>query len=123
MTFFLICFFCRAEALQSIIQLLGEKELYEVNRDQYRLHNVDWTQEKAKKVLEAWQRKFTQEVNRILNDSVHDEVVAFSSTSLMDILKEFSQVSVVRVALGYVLMVSGIAHNLIIIGDKDMLWV
>ena len=45
-----------------------------------------------------------QEVARIVNESHSDDVHPFSATSLMDILTEFSQVSVVRVALGYVLM-------------------
>ena len=52
--------FCRAEAIQSVIQLLGEKELYDYYSDQYKVHSINWSQEKAKKILEAWQRKFTQ---------------------------------------------------------------
>ena len=45
-----------------------------------------------------------QEVARVVNTSHSDDVYPFSATSLMDILTEFSQVSAVRVALGYVLM-------------------
>ena len=52
--------FYRAEALQSVVQLLGEKELYDYYSDQYKVHNINWSQDKAKKILEAWQRKFTQ---------------------------------------------------------------
>ena len=54
----LFCF--RAEALQSIVQLLGEKELYDFWADQYRVHRINWNQEKARDVLEAWQREFVK---------------------------------------------------------------
>ena len=47
---------------------------------------------------------FFQEVARVVNESHSDDIHPFSTTSLMDILAEFSQISVVRVALGYVLM-------------------
>ena len=60
MLFQIILFFCRAEALQSVVQLLGEKELYDYYSDQYKVHSINWSQDKAKKILEAWQRKFTR---------------------------------------------------------------
>jgi patched 1 protein len=50
----------RAEALQSILQLMGEKEMFEYWSQTYRVHNLDWSQEKAALILDAWQRKFTQ---------------------------------------------------------------
>ena len=99
----------RAEALQSIIQLLGEKELYEVYRDHNKVISIDWTQAKAKRVLEAWQRRMTHHVTHHVTSATNasgDTVRAFSTTSLADILAEFSQVSAVRVGLGYLLMVS-----------------
>lgn len=49
----------------------------------------------------------TQKINQVTNASSNDQVRAFSTMSLVDLLGEFSSVSVVRVALGYVLMVSG----------------
>jgi len=51
---------CSAEALQSLLQLLGEKDLYDYHRDTYKVHGVDWTVDKARQVLDAWRRKFTQ---------------------------------------------------------------
>lgn len=50
----------RAEALQSILQLMGEKEMYEYWSQTYRVHNLEWSQEKAADILHAWQSKFTQ---------------------------------------------------------------
>ena len=55
-----MCGVCRAEALQSLLQLLGEKDLYDYYRDTYKVHGVDWTVGKARQVLDSWRRKFTQ---------------------------------------------------------------
>ena len=52
--------FDRAEALQSILQLMGEKEMFEYWSQTYRVHNLEWSQEKAANILRAWQTKFTQ---------------------------------------------------------------
>ena len=57
--------FFRAEALQSIVQLLGEKELYDFWADQYKVHSINWNQEKARDVLEAWQREFVKVCRKI----------------------------------------------------------
>lgn len=52
-------YFFRAHALQSVVQLMGEKELYEFWSDTYKVHHIDWTQEKAALVLDTWQRQFS----------------------------------------------------------------
>lgn len=52
--------FCRAHGLQTVIQLMGEKELFEYYVDDYKVHQIDWTPQKAALVLESWQRKFSQ---------------------------------------------------------------
>jgi len=46
--------------MQSLLQLLGEKDLYDYYRDTYKVHGVDWTVDTARRVLDAWRRKFTQ---------------------------------------------------------------
>ncbi|KAK2149885.1 hypothetical protein LSH36_433g03015 [Paralvinella palmiformis] len=101
----------KAEAIQSMILLLGEKEVYEyVKYYKNDFSSIDWSLDKAGQVLQAWQRKFTKEINKIamtsttLNSSA-DNIYPFSSTSLIDLLQEFSEVSTVRVALGYALMI------------------
>lgn len=56
----------KASALQTIIQLMGEKQMYDYwasNNNQ--VHYIDWSVDKAKQVLEAWQREFSREVRRI----------------------------------------------------------
>jgi len=55
-------FFNRAEAMLSIVQLMGEHDLYEYFRDNYKVHGTSWNQNKARQILEAWQRAFMQVV-------------------------------------------------------------
>lgn len=50
----------KAKALQSIIQLMGEQEMYDFYQNTYKVHNLDWSVEKARIILEAWQRKFLE---------------------------------------------------------------
>ncbi|XP_041359146.1 protein patched homolog 1-like isoform X2 [Gigantopelta aegis] len=94
----------KIEAFQSIIQLMGEKDLFEYHDNSMKVTSVDWSLGMAKQVLEAWQRNFSEILNKFTNDSSRDNVYAFSYTSLLDIMRDFSSVSIVRVALGYLLM-------------------
>lgn len=50
----------KAKALQSMIQLMGEQEMFDYWRSHYKVHNIEWSNDKAKQVLEAWQRKFAE---------------------------------------------------------------
>ena len=126
--------------MQSILQLMGEKEMFEYWSQTYRVHNLDWSQEKAALILDAWQRKFTQvsdfdsiffhensvnisqfcvmeqEVMRhaaTSNDTKNYKIHPFSSASLADILTQFSELSITRVALGYILMLVYAAVSLV----------
>lgn len=49
-----------AEALQSVLQLMGEKELYEFWTQSYKVLHFSWDQEKAALVLKTWQKKFNE---------------------------------------------------------------
>jgi hypothetical protein len=48
----------RAEAVQTTVQLMGEIELYQHWLNNYKVHNIEWSIEKAKQVISAWQNKF-----------------------------------------------------------------
>lgn len=50
----------RAEAMQSVFLMKGEHQMYEYWKENQKTMNIDWTLEKAKMVLEAWHRKFTE---------------------------------------------------------------
>lgn len=101
----------RAKALQSIVQLMGEKDLFECYEQDYKVHSMDWSLDKARMVLEAWQRKFALEMNRFLVEasrvgSKQQDIHLFTSTSLADIMRNFSDVNYVRLGIGYLLMLA-----------------
>ncbi|XP_071837181.1 protein patched homolog 1-like isoform X2 [Apostichopus japonicus] len=94
-----------AEALQTVIQLKGEQDMYNSWRNHDKVAGTRWSREKALEVLDAWQRKFTETVRNSSSVNSTQDVNAFTSTALNDLLAEFSEMSVIRVALGYCLMV------------------
>ena len=99
----------RAKALQTVVQLMGERELFEFWSETYKVHHVEWTQEKAALVLDTWQRRFSQEVRkqlRVDNTTAPYKMYAFSTATLNDILSHFSELNVVKIAAGYIFMVS-----------------
>lgn len=49
-----------AKALQTVVQLMGEHELYEYWAGHYKVHHIGWNHDKATLVLHAWQKKFAQ---------------------------------------------------------------
>uniref|UniRef100_A0A3B4XKE3 Patched 2 n=1 Tax=Seriola lalandi dorsalis TaxID=1841481 RepID=A0A3B4XKE3_SERLL len=91
-----------AEALQTMFLLMSPKQLYEHFKDDYEIHDINWNEEKATAILESWQRKFVESIPANSSQSIH----AFSTTTLNDIMKSFSDVSVIRVAGGYLLMLA-----------------
>ncbi|PFX16832.1 Protein patched-like 2 [Stylophora pistillata] len=93
-----------AKALQTILVLTGPQGLYNRWADRSQELNVDWNLDTAKQVLEAWQRRFTEEINEDVKDTDEFSILAFDSTSVTDLLKEFSETSVSRIAIGYMLM-------------------
>lgn len=96
----------KAAALQSVVQLNGEREVYEFFANTYRVHQIDWSQEKAAQVLEAWQRAFSNAVKKMMNQSSSAQYnsYTFSTTTMNDILGKYSEVSVKNIAIGCCLM-------------------
>ncbi|KAG5666444.1 hypothetical protein PVAND_014472 [Polypedilum vanderplanki] len=86
----------KAKALQTVIQLMSEQELYDHWHDNYKTHYAGWSLKKAKEVLNAWQEKFSNEVRKIMREegnttySAYD-FNAFSSTTLNNSLRAHSK--------------------------------
>lgn len=55
----------KARALQTVIQLMTEREMYETYNGHWKVHHISWTMEKAQQVLNAWQKKFSNEVSSV----------------------------------------------------------
>ncbi|XP_066906859.1 protein patched isoform X2 [Halyomorpha halys] len=97
----------RAHALQTVVQLMSEKELYEFWSESYKVHSMDWSQEAAAVVLDTWQRTFSQEVHRLMmkdNDTSPYKVFSFSTATLNDILQQCSQLRFFKISIGYIIM-------------------
>uniref|UniRef100_A0A8C0AUH3 Patched 2 n=1 Tax=Buteo japonicus TaxID=224669 RepID=A0A8C0AUH3_9AVES len=96
----------RAEALQTMFLLMSPRQLFEHFKDDYEIHDISWSEEKAGAILEAWQRKFVELAQDSIPPNATQSVHAFSTTTLNDIMKSFSDVSAIRVAGGYLLMLA-----------------
>ncbi|KAH8299373.1 hypothetical protein KR044_000728 [Drosophila immigrans] len=94
----------KAKALQTVVQLMTEKEMYDQWLDNYKVHHIDWSQQKAAEVLNAWQRNFSREVELLLRKqsriAANYDIYVFSSASLDDILAKFSHPSAVSIVIG-----------------------
>ncbi|KPP62981.1 protein patched1-like, partial [Scleropages formosus] len=95
-----------AEALQTMYLLMSPKQLYQHFKDDYEIHDINWNEEKATAILESWQRALVEAVHKSVPPNSSQSIHAFSTTSLNDIMKSFSDVSVIRVAGGYLLMLA-----------------
>ena len=101
--------FFRAKGLQSSIQLMGEKDLYDYWSDTFKVHSLEWNHQVAHQILAEWQAKFSHEVASLVAEKRMDrkyEINAFSSSYLNEILEQFSEVSLFNLALGVLFMVS-----------------
>ncbi|XP_060694432.1 protein patched homolog 1 isoform X3 [Hemiscyllium ocellatum] len=95
-----------AQAFQTMFQLMTPKQMYEHFKDYYYVSDINWNPDKAAAILEAWQRKYVEVVHQSVAQNSTQKVLSFSTTTLEDILKSFSSVSVIRVAGGYLLMLA-----------------
>ncbi|CAG0881976.1 unnamed protein product [Cyprideis torosa] len=93
----------RARAFQTTVQLMGERELYDFHVDTFKVHNLGWSQEKAARVIRHWQRAFEQEVRELTEErktETSHQFLLFSSSHLAELMKEYTQVSPLRIAIG-----------------------
>ena len=71
-----------------------------------------WDSNQANAVVTAWQRNFTNHLynhvwnKQIDNLPVNRQVHPLASTSIADMLEEFSQFQFLQIGIGYLLMVS-----------------
>ncbi|XP_035235448.1 protein patched homolog 1 isoform X2 [Anguilla anguilla] len=95
-----------AQALQTMFQLMTPKQMYEHWKVYSDVSLINWNQEKAAAILEAWQRRYSEAVQQSVSINSSQKVLTFTTTTLEDILKSFSDISVIRVASGYLLMLA-----------------
>uniref|UniRef100_A0A8C7KIF2 Patched 1 n=1 Tax=Oncorhynchus kisutch TaxID=8019 RepID=A0A8C7KIF2_ONCKI len=95
-----------AQALQTMFQLMTPKQMFEHLKGYEDVSHINWNQDKAAAILEAWQRKYSEVVKQSVAANSSQKVLTFTTTTLEDILKSFSDVSIIRVASGYLLMLA-----------------
>ncbi|XP_006867699.1 PREDICTED: protein patched homolog 1 isoform X1 [Chrysochloris asiatica] len=95
-----------AHALQTMFQLMTPKQMYEHFKGYEYVSHINWNEDKAAAILEAWQRMYVEVVHQSVAQNSSHKVLSFTTTTLDDILKSFSDVSVIRVASGYLLMLA-----------------
>uniref|UniRef100_A0A3B4UEN4 Patched 1 n=1 Tax=Seriola dumerili TaxID=41447 RepID=A0A3B4UEN4_SERDU len=95
-----------AQALQTMFQLMTPKQMFEHFRGYEAVSHINWNEEKAAAILEAWQRRYSEAVLQSVAANSSQKVLSFTTTTLEDILKSFSDISVIRVASGYLLMLA-----------------
>ncbi|XP_075905578.1 protein patched homolog 1 isoform X2 [Nelusetta ayraudi] len=95
-----------AQALQTMFQLMTPKQMFEHFRGYDDVSHINWNEEKAAAILEAWQRRYAEAVLQSVAENSTQKVLSFTTTTLEDILKSFSDISVIRVASGYLLMLA-----------------
>ncbi|KAI1233179.1 Protein patched 1, partial [Lamprotornis superbus] len=102
-----------AKALQTMFQLMTPKQMYEHFKGHEYVSHINWSEDKAAAILEAWQRMYVEVVHQSVAQNSTQKVLSFTTTTLDDILKSFSDVSAIRVASGYLLMVvhQSVAQN------------
>lgn len=49
-----------AQALQTMFQLMTPKQMFEHFRDYEEVSHINWNEEKAAAILEAWQRRYAE---------------------------------------------------------------
>lgn len=93
----------QAGSLQSIIQLMSDQNLFEFYKNHFKVISVHWTREKAKLVLEAWQKKLLEEVQKFNNEDQNpikdNNFYQFTSISLIEIMKNFNYIHLNRLGL------------------------
>lgn len=104
----------KAEALQTVVQLMGEREFYDYMNNDAKVRHIDWSQEKATKILETWQRAFSREVQQRFDLNITEDYnhYAFSTITLNDILKKYSEVNYTAVIIGGAIIVSSFSLHL-----------
>lgn len=99
----------RASALQSTIQLMGEQDMYDYWRKNTKVQDINnWSVEKAKLVLDSWQRRFKDELAEFSRkwsiSSGNFKIHATTSRSMMEPIDSDSLIDPSNLIMCFTLM-------------------
>jgi len=98
-------YFRSAGGLQSMVQIMGPKDLHDYWTDTWKVHTVNWDQEKAEEILREFQKNFEETIKRGVVKSRKFDFHSYSSLGLQNIMKTFSVINIPHIALGFAFMV------------------
>ena len=96
----------KAGGLQSMVQLMSPKDMFDYWSSTYKVHSINWSLEKAKKILEKFQQKFEDSIMEHSINGKKFQFHSYSSLGLQNIINNFSELSYTNIFLGYAFMVS-----------------
>ena len=96
----------QAGGMQSMVQLMGPKDMFDYWSSTYKVHSINWSVEKAKEILEKFQAKFEDSIVSHSNNGRKYQFHSYSSLGLQNIVNNFSELSLTNIGLGYAFMVS-----------------
>ena len=92
-------------ALQSVVQLMGSRDMLDYWSNTYKVHTLRWNLETAQEILQEFQEKFQQEVEKEAEEEKY-EFNSYSSLALENLMNEFSTASLTNMVAGYTIMVN-----------------
>uniref|UniRef100_A0A0K0FYB0 Protein patched homolog 1 (inferred by orthology to a human protein) n=1 Tax=Strongyloides venezuelensis TaxID=75913 RepID=A0A0K0FYB0_STRVS len=103
----------KAEAFQSVFLVSGAHDVWLRYRDKKadvkpNLDHSIWSRGVANDIVQAWQRNFTQNLYKHPLNTIKNKKRVFhplASTSIADMLEEFSEFKFIMILIGYLLMV------------------
>lgn len=97
-----------ANALQSIIQLMGEQDMYDYWRKTSKVQDVNnWSVDKAKIIIEAWQRRLKEELNQFSQKALISssyKIYAMTPESMLEPIDAHSMLDVTNFQLSILFM-------------------
>ena len=92
-------------ALQSVVQLMGPRDMLDYWSNTYKVHTLRWNLETAQEILQEFQERFQEEVEKELEKEKY-EFNSYSSLALKNLMNKFSTGSITNIVAGYIIMVS-----------------
>ena len=108
-----------AGGLQSMVQLMSPKDMFDYWSSTYKVTSINWSVDKAKEILGQFQSRFEDSITRHeRNTGDKFQFHSYSSLGLQNIINHFSSLSISNVVLGYSFMILYAIVSLYRWGDK-----
>jgi patched 1 protein len=97
-------YFKTAGGLQSMVQLMGARDMHDYWANTYKVHAMTWSKGKAEEILRKFQQNFEESIMVNTEKGKKFDFHSYSSLGLQNIMNTFSEVNMPNLAIGYVFM-------------------